>query len=307
MPLRAPTRTSAAIAALALLRTTGARLPWPAPGMLALTPYVVPLAGIECRRSAAAGRRGSAWLSGVAGLALGAAVLRRAQGAPGRATPESRVLRIVSANVYEGRGSVAALAALIAAETPDVLLLQEADEQYRERLADAGAKVDLPHAVEAPATALWSRWPLELPVAAALEHRAESVAASVQLPGARSVPILSLHPWPPLLPQDYAPWRRLLAGLPGPGPGSPLDGGIIAGDLNATLDQRELRDVLRRGWTDAAASVGRGLPPTFRSGLWWGTIDHALLPPGAVVLDYRTRAIPGSDHRALIVTVALTP
>lgn len=307
MALRGPTRTSAALATLALLRATGARLPWPVPGMLALTPYLVPLAGGECWRSSRGGRPGSAWLSGVAGLALGAAVVRRAMGAPQAAAPGSRTLHIVSANVFEGRASVAELAALIAAETPDVLLLQEADEQFRARLADAGAAADLPYAVEADATALWSRWPLEQPVASALEHRAESVAASVQLADGRPVPILSLHPWPPLLPQDVAPWRRLLAGLPGPGPGSPLDGGIIAGDLNATLDQPELRDVLRRGWKDAAASIGRGLPPTFRSGLWWGTIDHVLLPPGAQALDYRTLAIRGSDHRALAVTVALTP
>lgn len=275
--------------------------------MLALTPYVVPLAWGECWRSVRAGRRGSAWLSAAAGLALGAAVLRRATGAPGVAPPGSVVLRIISANVYEGRGSVAVLAGLIADETPDVLLLQEADAHYRGRLVDAGVAEYLPYAVDANETALWSRWELERPVARALEHRAESVEASVRIAGGRPVPVRSLHPWPPLLPQDVAPWRRLLAALPGSGPGSPLAGGIIAGDLNATLDQPELRDVLRRGWTDAAASVGRGLPPTFRSGLWWGTIDHVLLPPGAAVLDYRTTVIPGSDHRALIVTVALQP
>jgi len=305
MALRAPTRSSAAVAAVALLRASRAHLPWPAPGLLAVTPYVVVLAADECRRSFRAGRHGSASLAGAAALALGAPLLRRATGAPEPAAPGSRVLRIVSANVLEGQASVPALAALIAAEQPDVLLLQEADAPFRARLAAAGAAAELPHAVEAATTALWSRWPLERPAAKALEHRAESVAANVCLAGGRPVPMLSPHPWPPILPQDVAPWQRLLAALPGPGPGSPLEGGIIAGDLNSSLDQAEFRAVLGRGWKDAAASAGRGLLPTIRSGVWLATIDHVLVPPDAVVLDYRTANLPGSDHRALIVGLAL--
>ena len=38
---------------------------------------------------------------------------------------------------------------------------------------------------------------------------------------------------------------------------------ILAGDFNATLDHVELRRLLGTGYRDAAASLGRGLTPTW--------------------------------------------
>lgn len=53
---------------------------------------------------------------------------------------------------------------------------------------------------------------------------------------------------------------------------------------------------------------GYGRQPTwatpFWSGRWWIPIDHALVGAGLIVQGRRTGAIPGSDHRAVIVEVA---
>ncbi len=37
----------------------------------------------------------------------------------------------------------------------------------------------------------------------------------------------------------------------------------LVGDFNATLDQAALRDVVARGYRDAADVAGKGLEPTF--------------------------------------------
>ena len=59
-------------------------------------------------------------------------------------------------------------------------------------------------------------------------------------------------------------WRGQLRDLPGP-----ADGGVphlLIGDFNATLDNRALRDMLARGYVDAADATGTGLRPTFPVG-----------------------------------------
>ena len=67
--------------------------------------------------------------------------------------------------------------------------------------------------------------------------------------------------------------------------------------------------ILSTGLTDAAAARGDALamtwsqltaplPPLIR-------IDHVLYGPGVVVTAIRTQPGPGSDHRALLATVAV--
>ncbi len=103
-------------------------------------------------------------------------------------------------------------------------------------------------------------------------------------------------------------WSRGLGSLPNPGSG-PMR--VVAGDFNATLDQSEFRDLLDRGYRDAADARGDGLIPTWPAA---GpqlpppiTIDHVLVDDRAGVEDYSVHDLPGSDHRAVFASLALGP
>ena len=85
---------------------------------------------------------------------------------------------------------------------------------------------------------------------------------------------------------------------------------ILAGDFNATLDHREFRKLLDRGYLDAADAVGEGLTPTWptssrkRRALPL-TIDHVLVDRRVRVERVTVVRIPGSDHRAVIAVLRL--
>jgi endonuclease/exonuclease/phosphatase family metal-dependent hydrolase len=86
--------------------------------------------------------------------------------------------------------------------------------------------------------------------------------------------------------------------------GSPLR--MLLGDFNATLDHHEMRDLIDRGYRDAADSAGAGLVPTWSAprvpllpiGLPL-TIDHLLVDERVGVGEVRTHDLPGSDHDAV--------
>jgi endonuclease/exonuclease/phosphatase (EEP) superfamily protein YafD len=95
---------------------------------------------------------------------------------------------------------------------------------------------------------------------------------------------------------------------------------LVTGDLNTTSSSPLFRELVdRTGLRDSRAGFGR--QPTWGFGERlpgplplplpkWArlsvAIDHALHSPGLEVLDRSTLAIPGSDHRAVSVTLRPT-
>ncbi len=81
---------------------------------------------------------------------------------------------------------------------------------------------------------------------------------------------------------------------------------MVAGDFNATLDHRSCDSCSIAAGATRSLERGEALEPT-----WHGlplarlTIDHVLVPPGAAVLAYEVDDLPGSDHRAVTVTLRL--
>ena len=81
---------------------------------------------------------------------------------------------------------------------------------------------------------------------------------------------------------------------------------IVAGDLNATLDNRPLRNALG-GCVSAAKGIG-GLVGTYPSSLprWFGIqIDHVLVPVGTASDDVAVHDLLGTDHRAVVARLRL--
>src|SRR5690606_19927857 len=100
---------------------------------------------------------------------------------------------------------------------------------------------------------------------------------ALTLPGRRVVEIVDVHTLAPLRP-DTPDWLAGLAALPSAASSSATIR-ILAGDFNASLDHAALREVVNRGYVDAADATGKGLHPTWpanRRSPPLITIDHVL-------------------------------
>ena len=129
----------------------------------------------------------------------------------------------------------------------------------------------------------------------------------VRLPDGTRVEVVCVHPFPRAAAHSTSGASSSRA-FPAPLDSGPLH--VLAGDFNATLDHRELRRVLDRGYRDAADALGEGLTPTWSShGLLSLpiTIDHVLVDDRAGILDYSVHDLPGSDHNAVFAELALGP
>ena len=254
---------------------------------------------------------GPAAATAVAGAALTAAVGPRA--VPYRQPPAAGpVLRVLTANLLFGRAVPEVVVELVCRKHADVLFVQELTDEAAARLQRAGLGDLLPHRMTQPTPyrtqgSIYARYPLRGgPLAASVS--AARCTARLDLPSGQSVQLACIHaapPKPPWSPDATARWRSQLSALPAPGD-SPR---ILAGDFNATLDHAQFRQLLRRGYLDAASQAGNGLSPT------WGpqpgrrpallAIDHVLIDRRCAVLTTSAHWLAGSDHRALYAELRL--
>ncbi|MEU3017388.1 endonuclease/exonuclease/phosphatase family protein [Nocardiopsis sp. NPDC007018] len=111
-------------------------------------------------------------------------------------------------------------------------------------------------------------------------------------------------PMSPRRPSSMSSWRDGLRALPSASDDTVR---VLAGDVNATLDHAETRRVLDRGYTDAAARLGRGLTGTWPVGgpLPMAAIDHVLVDERVSVDGLEVLDVPGTTHRALAVRLTL--
>ncbi|MDX6716509.1 MAG: hypothetical protein QOH30_3067 [Baekduia sp.] len=246
----------------------------------------------------------------VAGALL-VAVLPRALAGPNPLPSGGIGLRVMTANLYQGRGDPATIVRLVREHGVDVLSLQELTPEEVARLDAAGLRRLLPYRdVDArggaSGTGLFTNRPLRhLPQVNAIQLMAEP-RALLRVEGAPPVEVEAVHPPPPLHAQ-VGVWQRMLREIPAVDRTGPTLR-IVAGDFNATFDHRELRHVLDRGFVDAADATGEGLRTTWPAGRRLPpeiTIDHVLIDPRIAAHALSVHTVPGSDHRAVIATLAL--
>lgn len=211
-------------------------------------------------------------------------------------------------NVDRGSADVRALAGVLRDRRPDVLVLPEAGEPFRARLAAAIPELGYrsfssvpPSEADALGTAIFAGPSLG-------DVRATPVPARfpwLELTGGAlgGTRLLGAHlasPVPGLIdvwPGELASLRRWCA--PGTGPA------VVVGDLNATADLRGFRSGTA-GCTDAGDAAGKGLLATWPAALprWVGAqLDHVLVGGGAGVDGFDVVEVPGTDHRGVVVTV----
>jgi endonuclease/exonuclease/phosphatase (EEP) superfamily protein YafD len=223
-------------------------------------------------------------------------------------------LRVMTANIRLGQADATSLVAS-ARDYADIVAVQELTPEAVQRLSSAGMDAAFPHRAldardDGPGFGLWSRYPLRdvMPITAFVMPAG---SARIQLRGVAIDPtIVVAHvagPWP----QSIDGWRADFAVLPvtmaslakSAGPGAV----IVAGDFNATFDERPFRDLLRNGYFDAAEQVGAGWTPTYPGDRWIPPllgVDHVVIR-NCAASSVRTVPLPGSDHRALVATVEI--
>ncbi len=84
---------------------------------------------------------------------------------------------------------------------------------------------------------------------------------------------------------------------------------MVAGDFNATVDHAQFRALLTDGYHDAAEQCGAGYLASYPADRWLPpliAIDH-LLTKHATATSAATVALPGSDHRGILVGVRPRP
>ena len=277
---------------------------------MAFTPYAAVVSLLVAGVVLGFGARIVAAIGAVAAIALIAAVVPRAIEGDGIADDDSRGTAFVAMtlNLHNGEADAREVVRLVRKYRVDVLSLQELTPQALRRLDAAGVRKLLPRRVVRPGpraegSGLLARRRLRSVGSNEMVGRA---APEALLPvGNRSVVVAAVHAQPPVSAAGVRSWRRQLAALPGPRRnGSPR---LLLGDFNATLDHRELRRLLSRGYRDSADVTGDGLRPTWpakRTRLPI-TIDHILLPPQVLIRSLTLRTIPRGDHSALIAALVL--
>lgn len=121
------------------------------------------------------------------------------------------------------------------------------------------------------------------------------------------VRLVNVHVLSPLA--EASRWRRQLSllGEEAARPGPPI---MLAGDFNATWGHRPFRRLLATGLSDAAAARGAVWAPTWPAGARLLRpllrIDHVLTGRGLVATACGTGPAGGSDHRSIVVDVAIT-
>jgi len=224
------------------------------------------------------------------------------------------ILRIVSANLWNGAADPAAFAELVEALQADVVAVQELTEAQATALADV-----MPHGMLEPSDDyLGMGIALRRPGAVRrlrLPYR-DARLAELQLDGngagEMAVEVINVHlqaPHSPTL-RCFLNRRGQLRGLERHLDAHPERRRVVIGDLNSTPlwpVYRRLSSRLIDAAVAAAEQNSHRPQPTW--GPWPGAprmlrIDHALIQ-GLAVQDFRVVPVVGGDHSAIIVDLAL--
>ncbi len=216
---------------------------------------------------------------------------------------------VMTANLLAGAGDATRLVVEASEAGTDVLVVSEVTRGDVAEMEGVGLSDVFPHRLgqaEAAdgfvgATMVFSREPIEL-----VETLDTTFDGMLVRTGDLSV--LAVHPAPPTL---YADWKADHRAILEVAQAEEVD--VIAGDLNATLDHAPLRALVDAGYRDAAELTNSGLAATWPVDGGFPVlsllppsvaIDHVLVSEAWTVTATRTVDVPGSDHRAVLATVA---
>ncbi|MEV8375793.1 endonuclease/exonuclease/phosphatase family protein [Kribbella sp. NPDC056861] len=275
-------------------------------------------------------------------LTGGALVSPRHLSKPNPPPASTKVLTVMVANVLGGGADAGEVAKLISTHKPDIVSLPEAQVDVRQEIQahlqgpkyngytqQANAAVESATSVLVSAdlgnvqfsseklnTGQVSAEQPSTPKPGAGDPGAETIGPVQQTTtqfghviitggGLGKLRVIAYHGYPPL-PRDVTIWKQDLGVLKDWCSAGPQT--ILAGDFNATTDHADFRDALGRNCKSIAPTVGAGLQGTWpadRPALFRTQIDHVVVTDGLVPGKFKTYEVEGSDHRAVIATVAV--
>ncbi|MGW6003658.1 endonuclease/exonuclease/phosphatase family protein [Oerskovia enterophila] len=280
--------------------------------VVGVTPWVVPLALLVAATALALRRRLLAILCTAALAAQVAWVAPFFVPGQGIEADAQGTLRVLTVNAYFGQADAAAVVQMVHDQDADVLAVVELTADFHDGLETAGIEMVMPHHVDAkvgtgsPGSGLWSRTELTDPDTTAWSTFAMP-AATVDVDGT-PVRVTAVHPVPPL-PEITGVWHQEMADLARRAHDEPLQQ-VLLGDFNSTYDHASFRAVLGDRFHDATRTAGHGLNLSWPVGERVPTfldLDHVVVDEGMRVDDLTSLVVPGSDHRALAVTVQAAP
>jgi endonuclease/exonuclease/phosphatase (EEP) superfamily protein YafD len=293
----------------ALVRVLGVDAGYPVVPLMTYTLFVLPVAVLATGVALVLRQWPAAALAALATVALVAVIAPRAIGGPD--SMEGVPVRVMSANVLAGHADAARLVDFARDRDVDVLCVEELTPEFARSLDAAGLGRLFPQRALSVregvrGSGIYSRYPLrKLPFPEISSSRARTT-----IPPGLPVDVMAVHNLPvPTSPSNVDGWGDSLGGLPGVSADGPIQ--VLAGDFNATIDQSEFRDLLDRGYYDAAERMGDGLRPTWPAIRGSNrylpvTIDHVLYDrDGAGVRDYDVLDLPGTDHRTIYAELVL--
>jgi endonuclease/exonuclease/phosphatase (EEP) superfamily protein YafD len=238
-----------------------------------------------------------------------------AQNAVAAADPDTSdaYARVMTFNVYKGRADAQSIVNLVREQRVEVLALQETTDDFITRLTDAGIEHYLPYSHVSSSdgrfgNGLWSATPLASPADDDVHSSASFMPAGTVNIGDSAIRFISVHTTAPV-PGYWSQWKRSLDEL------ALMRGHtgtryVFMGDFNATYDHTPFRDFLGDRFIDAAHQSGHGFTfswPTNRTYLpMFAGIDHVVLDQGMTAGQCTIAQVDGSDHAALLATVAVT-
>jgi endonuclease/exonuclease/phosphatase family metal-dependent hydrolase len=228
-------------------------------------------------------------------------------------------LKVMNLNSEFGQADAREIVRLVRDGGVELLAIQEHTKGLQDRLSAEGLDRLLPNRISEPTndaggSAVYSRYPMELVgVVPDTPFRMPTVRVTAEAGGSVAMlEVTSVHVLPPV-DVRVAQWRSDLAavGRVAERPGNRL----LIGDFNATYDHAEFRQILDNGnsgdaakMVDVGAASGSRLVPTWPMDgqlLPGITIDHLVTSPGLASSAYEVHRVPGTDHAAVLATLAV--
>lgn len=278
-------------------------------------PYIV-VAGVLLAMAALVTRRMKA--IAIAGLGLVVALIPAADVPTARASADNRGLKVLTANLYGNNlDDPAPLLALLRAEKPDIVVLQETTGRLEQTLSAAGL---FPYQSSAEARGrdalkVFSRLPIRAETElkrAFTEEKAYKQPLRLELDlNGRPLFLYAFHPETP---RRLWQWRDRNAYLSAAADAVRGDlekaPAIVAGDWNTPTWSPFFRNFLKQA--GLASTAGGWLQPVTRFSLKLdriayigASIDHVAVSPDMAVRAHRVGPAFGSNHLPVIVELAL--
>jgi endonuclease/exonuclease/phosphatase (EEP) superfamily protein YafD len=217
----------------------------------------------------------------------------------------ARRIVVMNSNLYEGHGSAQDVVDAVRDHHVNILVLEEITPSLLQQMDDLGLSTLLPNRVGEPDYMVAGTMILaDQPLTDHVRLRTTFQGWEATYDG---LTVLGVHPDAPV---DPAGWRADHAAILKQAEADHAD--LVVGDMNATPDHEPMRALDDAGFRDASEAGNEGWQPTWPAnhvGVFpllppLVKIDHVLIGDRMASLGTRTVDVAGTDHYALLATVA---